>query len=75
MTTHYEHGGQAACVARIKAPWLTEDARIADCKNCVKTEAYQRSVPAVLPPLNALYEGPAHPADVPMLLAWLERAG
>lgn len=71
MTTHFRHGDQAACVARIKAPWLTEDARIADCENCRRTEAYQRAVS--LPPVDALWDGPADPADVPLLRAWIER--
>ena len=40
MTTHYDHDGQAACVARIKVPWLTGDAGTADCGNCRRTGAY-----------------------------------
>ncbi len=48
MTVHYEHDGQAVCVARVKAPWLTGDTGLVDCKSCERTHHYQRAVPAAL---------------------------
>lgn len=73
MTTHYDHDGQAACVARIKVPWLTGDARTADCENCRRTGAYQRAVTTSLPPVDSLYDGPADPADAELIREWIER--
>jgi hypothetical protein len=64
--THYEHGGTAACTARIRAPWLAGDTRLVDCKSCERTGHYQRAVPAALP-------GYAHPADVAVLTEWAGR--
>lgn len=63
-TTHFARGGQAACVERIRPPWLSADTRRTDCKSCLRTDAY----------LSAVLGARAHPADVPLLLEWLRRA-
>ena len=80
MTTHYRRGSTAACTARIRPPFLTSEAEDVDCGNCTRTDAYKAMaglapVSLPLPAIGDLYDGPAHPADVPMLRAWLERTG
>jgi hypothetical protein len=75
MTTHYRHRDTAACTARIRPPWLTAEPGGVDCGNCVRTDAYKIMAglpPVSLPAIGDLYEGPVHPADVPVLRAWLE---
>ena len=78
MTTHYRRGSTAACTARIRPPWLTAEISDVDRGNCERTHSYRTmaGLAPVSPPLPAigdLYDGPAHPADVPLILEWAER--
>ncbi len=75
-TTHYRRGSTAACTARIRPPWLTAETAEVDCGNCEQTRAYRTmaGLPPVslsLPPVRA--DAVAHPADVPLLLEWIQR--
>jgi len=78
MTTHYRRGSTAACTARIRPPWLTAETADVDCRNCERTHAYKimaglAPVRAPLPPVDALYDGPADPADAELIAEWIER--
>ncbi len=78
MTTHYRRGSTAACTARVRPPWLTAEAEDVDCRNCERTHAYRAMagltpVSLPLPPVDSLWDGPAHPADAELIAEWIER--
>ena len=73
-TTHYRRGSTAACTARIRPPALTAETADVDCGNCERTHAYRAMAnlpPVSLPPVPT--ETRVHPADAPLLAAWIER--
>ena len=77
-TTHYRRGSTAACTRGSGRPALTAETEDVDCRNCSRTHAYRAMaglppVRAPLPPVDALYDGPPHPADVALLREWIER--
>jgi hypothetical protein len=76
--THYRRGSTAACTARIRPPALTAETADVDCGNCERTRAFKSMaglapVSLPLPPVDALYDGPADPADVPLIREWIAR--